>query len=470
MTRKKYFTAVCGIKNSGKTTLLEGIIRTLDSRGLRVAVIKHDGHDFECDIPGTDSFRLAKAGAYGVSVYSKSRFFIAKKRGIPGEEKEPATEEEPEFLRSLADIFCEADVLLIEGCKEYPFRKIEVVRSAVSKKPVSNPEGRYLIVSDLPEEETGVRTLPFEELDKIVDAILETGAVNSFFDEKDSDFARQSRNVDAGDCKQAEETLRVSVRDCCGVLLRGGKSRRMGMDKALLMWDGNTFLKTVAEQMDIFTEKYLSVASVPEIADAGPELFTEDGNETGVSVPEQALAGSEAPASDKGSCPEKLNIPGEYGKAASDSARSARTAGSQALDGLSEEWRIIPDKIPDCGPLGGIWTALSACRAEWALAASCDIPAVRRSFFLKLLDSRSEDVDIVCPVTPDGRMHMTCALYRRTAAPLMEKQLREGNYRMRGLLSSCRVKTIPVMDPEEVKMLSNINTAEELRKIRGERD
>ncbi len=41
---------------------------------------------------------------------------------------------------------------------------------------------------------------------------------------------------------------------------------------------------------------------------------------------------------------------------------------------------------------------------------------------------------------------------------------------MRGLFSSCRVKTIPVMDPEKVKMLSNINTAEELRKIRGERD
>jgi molybdopterin-guanine dinucleotide biosynthesis protein A len=120
--------------------------------------------------------------------------------------------------------------------------------------------------------------------------------------------------------------------------------------------------------------------------------------------------------------------------------------------------------------MGGIWTALSACRAEWALTASCDIPAVRQSFFLKLLDSRSEDVDIVCPVTSDGRMHMTCALYRRSAALLLEARLREGNYRMRSLFSCCRVKTVPVTDPEEERMLSNINTPEELDRVRGRHD
>ena len=411
MTRKKYFSAVCGIKNSGKTTLLEGLIRTLTARGLKVAVIKHDGHDFECDVPGTDSWRFARAGARGVSVYSESQLFIRKMREITRAETDPCAggqdklqeESEQEFLRSLAEVFSEADVLLIEGCKDSPFRKIEVVRSPVSEQPVSNPVGRFLVVSNLPEEKTGVRTLPFGELDRIADAILETEAGGRIPEDEGQKESGQSDRKAGG-----------KTGDCCAVLLRGGKSRRMGRDKALLTWEGKTFLETVAEQMGFFGEKYLSVAADPDRA-----------------------------------APRDKTVP---------------PAGHP--DGLSQEWKVLPDKIPDCGPLGGIWTALTACRAEWALAASCDIPAVRRSFFEKLLDSRSEDVDIVCPVTPDGRMHMTCALYRRTAAPMLEARLRSGDYRMRGLFSSCRVKTIPVTEPEEVRMLSNINTAEELDRVR----
>ena len=55
--------AVSGVKNSGKTTLLEKLIANLVARGIRVAVIKHDGHHFEPDVPGTDSYRHRSAGA-----------------------------------------------------------------------------------------------------------------------------------------------------------------------------------------------------------------------------------------------------------------------------------------------------------------------------------------------------------------------------------------------------------------------
>ena len=55
------FSAVCGIKNSGKTTLTEKIVKALTGRGMRVAVIKHDGHAFECDLSGKDSFRYVRS-------------------------------------------------------------------------------------------------------------------------------------------------------------------------------------------------------------------------------------------------------------------------------------------------------------------------------------------------------------------------------------------------------------------------
>ena len=61
--RRRLILAVSGVKNSGKTTLITKILPFLKAKGLNVAVIKHDGHDFEADVPKTDSWKFAKAGA-----------------------------------------------------------------------------------------------------------------------------------------------------------------------------------------------------------------------------------------------------------------------------------------------------------------------------------------------------------------------------------------------------------------------
>lgn len=170
--KEMLFAAVCGVKNSGKTTLTEGIIRTLTARGLKTAVIKHDGHEFECDIAGTDSSRFVEAGAFGAAVFSKGQIFVRKTGDFPGTEDAAGT---IMLLQELTRAFPEADVILAEGLKRLPVPKIEVVRSDVSltKKPVSNPEGRFLVVSDLSEEVIGEKTFPFEELEGIADEILQ---------------------------------------------------------------------------------------------------------------------------------------------------------------------------------------------------------------------------------------------------------------------------------------------------------
>lgn len=100
---------ICGWKNSGKTTLMESLIRDLTQKGYRVAAVKHDGHDFEPDVPGTDSWRHRMTGAYGTAVFSDHRFLVTK-------EQENVTEQEL-FLH-----FPEADIILVEGLKysSYP--------------------------------------------------------------------------------------------------------------------------------------------------------------------------------------------------------------------------------------------------------------------------------------------------------------------------------------------------------------
>ena len=58
--------------DTGKTTYLENLIPALKKRGVRVAVIKHDGHDFDIDHEGTDSDRFTRAGADVSGIFSDS--------------------------------------------------------------------------------------------------------------------------------------------------------------------------------------------------------------------------------------------------------------------------------------------------------------------------------------------------------------------------------------------------------------
>ena len=204
--------------------------------------------------------------------------------------------------------------------------------------------------------------------------------------------------------------------DCCAVLLRGGKSRRMGRDKALLSWKKSTFLETIAAELEFLDEKYLSVSA--------------SGSDCNPASPSVSASGSDSNP-----------------------------------DRLSEEWHRLPDLIPDCGPLGGIYTALQTCEADWALVVSCDIPAIKRRLFAMMLKERADNVDIIYPVTPDGRMHMTCALYRKSIAPTLKQQIDKGDNRLRVLKDLCRARAIPVEDPALLGMLSNINTGEDYAEI-----
>ena len=140
-SRKPPLLAVCGVKNSGKTTYLERLVAELARTGLRVAVIKHDGHEFQGDVPGTDSWRMYQAGAWGTAVCSDRQLLIHKRQ----EEGQRLSQQ----LELLAQSFPDADLILAEGMKALPIPKVELIRKGISKLPASNPEGRIGIVTDV---------------------------------------------------------------------------------------------------------------------------------------------------------------------------------------------------------------------------------------------------------------------------------------------------------------------------------
>lgn len=164
MEKKPPILAISGVKNSGKTTLICALLKIFSEKGLRVAVIKHDGHDFDADVPGTDTYRQLQAGAVGTVIFSPEKSMIVKKKH--GQRAE-------DFM----GLFPEADLILLEGFKDSGYPKLELVRAGNSYRSVCDPSKLLAIVTDLPEGELArtdrrIPLLPLDEPEKVAAFIL----------------------------------------------------------------------------------------------------------------------------------------------------------------------------------------------------------------------------------------------------------------------------------------------------------
>src|SRR5437667_4631941 len=145
---------LAGWSGAGKTTLLTRLIPHFNAQGLRVSVIKHAHHEFDVDVPGKDSWIHREAGAAEVLVSSSRRWALMRElRGAA----EPRL---PELLAKMARV----DLVVVEGFKREPHRKIEVYRAA-NGKPLLFPDdpGIVGIVTDTSVE----TTLPIVYLDDV---------------------------------------------------------------------------------------------------------------------------------------------------------------------------------------------------------------------------------------------------------------------------------------------------------------
>ena len=125
-----------------------------------------------------------------------------------------------------------------------------------------------------------------------------------------------------------------------------------------------------------------------------------------------------------------------------------------------------PDIQPDCGSLGGLYTALSSAGHSIIAAVACDMPFANRALFKyeRLLLSQT-GVDVVIPSTPDG-LEPLHAVYRRDAClPVISSALAAGQMKMVGWLPEVSVR---IVLPEEVAYFDpdglafwNLNTLEE---------
>ncbi|HCG8585386.1 TPA: bifunctional molybdopterin-guanine dinucleotide biosynthesis adaptor protein MobB/molybdopterin molybdotransferase MoeA [Vibrio parahaemolyticus] len=150
---------------TGKTTLLEALLPKLTEAGLRIGMLKHAHHNFDVDKPGKDSYRLRKAGASQMLIASRNRFALMTET--------PEAEAEFEYLLTRFDED-KLDVVLVEGCKNIAFPKIELHREEVGKPWLYPHDDNIIaIASDTAELDSELPQMNINDLDAIAQFVLQ---------------------------------------------------------------------------------------------------------------------------------------------------------------------------------------------------------------------------------------------------------------------------------------------------------
>jgi len=127
--------SIVGKSDSGKTTLLEKLIKEIKSRGYRVGTVKHDTHGFEIDHEGKDTWRHKKAGASVVVISSPNKIAVIKD-----------TEEEKNLDSISAEYLSEVDIIFTEGYKRGNKPKVEVFRKELHQELLCTEDDNLIAV------------------------------------------------------------------------------------------------------------------------------------------------------------------------------------------------------------------------------------------------------------------------------------------------------------------------------------
>jgi len=122
--------------------------------------------------------------------------------------------------------------------------------------------------------------------------------------------------------------------------------------------------------------------------------------------------------------------------------------------------RVVPDEIPDAGPLGGIYTAIMHSPADRTLIVACDMPFLSSAVLHRM--EAVEDADLVIPRHARGYEPL-CAIYSRACADDIRRRIERGAYEASRLPAGVRVTEF---DVENEVMFVNVNTPHDYERAR----
>ena len=156
---------IIGASGSGKTTVLEEVVKVFASRELAIGYVKHGPPNFVMDVEGKDSHRLHTAGAKAVALENGHRVGLNLSHWNHSGPLSVINELFPKDL----------DLVIVEGHKNTPYEKIEVFRQSHSKVPCSTPSEGVIayITDDGSALSKDVAHLPMDDFEAIADFVQE---------------------------------------------------------------------------------------------------------------------------------------------------------------------------------------------------------------------------------------------------------------------------------------------------------
>ena len=95
------------------------------------------------------------------------------------------------------------------------------------------------------------------------------------------------------------------------------------------------------------------------------------------------------------------------------------------------------------GPLTGVLTAFNQLSQQALLVVGCDYPYLTPNDIKALLDARQPDIDVVCYKNPESNFEEPLlAIYEKQCAPLLFNFFQSGQQSLRHFLKTVRTKTI----------------------------
>jgi molybdopterin-guanine dinucleotide biosynthesis protein A len=125
---------------------------------------------------------------------------------------------------------------------------------------------------------------------------------------------------------------------------------------------------------------------------------------------------------------------------------------------------VVPDRIPDIGPMGGLYSTMMLSRSDVNLVLSVDLPFVTQDL-LKFLIDEVQDVQAAVPWSGDEHFEPLCACYNRSILPFMKEFIDQKNYKLPDLFKIIKLKPLIISDLlpfYKPNLFHNINTLSDL--------